>query len=417
MYSTRPPMRRRPIRRRRRHSHKVYVRRQVLALVLCIGLIFGVLWGLDQLVRVAFPGHHNAGSSTTGKTKGNGSSGGHSTTPKSQTTTPTFKTKPKKAPAGANSVMISAVGDTILGTVGGLPPDPATYLENVKPALAAPIVFGNLEGTLTEGGVSKCGAGSTDCFAFRDPPSYATYLHEDGFTVLNSANNHSHDYGSQGVTDTSAALRTAGIVQAGLPGQIGLTSDAATKVAFVDFAPYPDTNNLLKLAAAKALIRKARTLAPVVIVYMHAGAEGSSADQVTGKEETFDGEDRGNPEAFAQAAIDTGASAVIASGPHVLRGIEFYRGHLIDYSLGDFADYSNFSNAGTLDLSGILKLKLGPKGGFRSATWVSVLLNAEGQPSVDTTGQAAVFVNQLSTEDFGAHAAKIEPNGSIVHAS
>ena len=53
---------------------------------------------------------------------------------------------------------------------------------------------------------------------------------------------------------------------------------------------------------------------------MHAGAEGSAADHVTGQEETYLGEDRGNPEAFAHMAIDAGASLVIASGPHVLRG-------------------------------------------------------------------------------------------------
>jgi hypothetical protein len=411
-----PPMRRRPIRHRRRHSHKVYIRRQVLALVVSIALIFGVLYGLDHVVRAAFPGHHDASSSTNNKSKG-----GQRKKSTTSTTKPKFKTKTRskatKAPAGANPVTISAVGDTMLGTIGTLPPDPATYLDNVKSALEAPIVFGNLEGTLTDATDSKCGTGSTDCYAFHDPPAYATYLHDDGFTVLNSANNHSHDYGDQGVTDTSAAFKEAGIVQAGLPGQIGVTSDAATKVAFVDFAPYPDTNNLLKLAAAKALIVKAKTLAPVVVVYMHAGAEGADADHVTGHEETFDGEDRGNPEAFAHAAIRDGASAVIASGPHVLRGMEFYRGHLIDYSLGDFADYSNFSNAGTLDLSGILKLTLGPRGGFRKASWISLLLNSEGQPSIDTTGQAAVFVNQLSSEDFGKAAAKIEPNGSIVRAS
>ena len=46
-----------------------------------------------------------------------------------------------------------------------------------------------------------------------------------GFTVLNSANNHSHDYGIDGVTDTSNALREAGIAQAGLPGQIAVVRD------------------------------------------------------------------------------------------------------------------------------------------------------------------------------------------------
>ena len=77
-----------------------------------------------------------------------------------------------------------------------------------------------------------------------------------GFTVLNSANNHSHDFGEQGLLDTSAALKAAGIAQTGLPGQIAIVHDGATSVAFIGFAPYTNTNNLLDFAAAKALIQK-----------------------------------------------------------------------------------------------------------------------------------------------------------------
>ena len=68
------------------------------------------------------------------------------------------------------------------------------------------------------------------------------------------------------------------------------------------------------LPAAHALIRQAAKEASVVVVYMHAGAEGSAADHVTGHEEYYLGEDRGNPEAFAHLAIASGASLVIASG-------------------------------------------------------------------------------------------------------
>ena len=95
-----------------------------------------------------------------------------------------------------------------------------------------------------------------------------------------------------------------------------------------------------------------------MVVYMHAGAEGSAADHVTGREEYYLGEDRGNPEAFAHMAIDAGASLVIASGPHVLRGMQFYQGHLIAYSLGNFASYGNFATSGDLGMSVILHVTL-----------------------------------------------------------
>ena len=120
----------------------------------------------------------------------------------------------------------------------------------------------------------------------------------------------------------------------------------------MDFAPYPNTNNLLDFPTAKSLIMQAKSEANIVVVYMHAGAEGSDADHVTGSEETYVGEDRGNAKAFAHAAIDDGASLVIASGPHVLRGMEEYNGHLIAYSLGNFCGYQNFATGGNLSLSG-----------------------------------------------------------------
>jgi poly-gamma-glutamate capsule biosynthesis protein CapA/YwtB (metallophosphatase superfamily) len=311
------------------------------------------------------------------------------------------------------SVTISVVGDTDLGNTPDLPPDPATYLQPAVAALQAPVVFGNLEGTLTDATDSKCGTDSTQCYAFRNPPSYAHIYRADGFTVMNSANNHSHDVGAQGLADTTAALTSAGIVQAGLPGQIGLVTVAGAKVAFVDFAPYTSVNNLLDFPTAKTLIQQAQGEADLVVVYMHAGAEGTAADHVTGQEETYVGEDRGNPEAFAHAAIDDGANLVVASGPHVLRGMEYYKGDLIAYSLGDFAGYQNFSTSGTLDLSGVLTVTLSDRGDLTGARFTSLVLSAVGQPSVDASNAAASFVDQLSSADFGAAAATILPSGQI----
>ncbi len=63
----------------------------------------------------------------------------------------------------------------------------------------------------------------------------------------------------------------------------------------------------------------------------------------------------GNPEALAPAAVNDGANLVIASGPYVLRGMQFNKGDLIDYSMGNFAGYGNFATGGDLSLSGILR--------------------------------------------------------------
>ena len=149
------------------------------------------------------------------------------------------------------------------------------------------------------------------------------------------------------------------------------------------------------------------------MVYMHAGAEGSQADHVTGQEEYYVGEDRGNAEAFAHAAVNDGANLVIASGPHVLRGMEIYKGDLIDYSMGNFAGYGNFATDGDLSLSGILRVTLDGRGHFVSARFISTILDTNGRLSLDPTGQAARFVAQLSGEDFGAAAADLSTTGTI----
>ncbi len=313
----------------------------------------------------------------------------------------------------APTVTIAAVGDTELGNTPQLPADPTSYVGALKSALAAPIVFGNLEGTITNLTASKCGATSNYCYAYRVPTTYARVYRAAGFTVLNSANNHAYDYLGAGASATTAALHAAGIAQAGLPGQIAVVHDGATSVAFVDFAPYYNTNNLLNQGAANQLIARGHHLADVVVVYMHAGAEGPGADHVTRSTETFVGENRGNPYAFAHAAIDAGADLVVASGPHVLRGLEWYHGHLIDYSLGDFVNYYNFATVGNLRFSAILHVTLSATGSFRSARFTSLLLNPSGEANVDPSAGAAAFVNQLSREDFGPAAAIIAANGAI----
>ena len=324
------------------------------------------------------------------------------------TTTTTSTTQPPQT-----SVTISAVGDMELGSTPQLPGNPVSIFSNVATVLKSPITFGNLEGTLTSATMSKCGSSSTNCYAFRNPPSFANAFATVGFNVLNSANNHSNDFGSQGRSDTTNALTSAGIAQAGLPGQIAIVKQGSARVAFVDFAPYYNTNNLLSFSAASQLIAKAKRQSNIVVVYMNAGAEGSAANHVTKATEVFFGENRGNPYAFAHAAIDAGADLVIASGPHVLRGMEVYRGRLINYSLGDFANFHNFASSGNLALSAILKVTLTTSGSFVSGTFHSVLLDSTGVPRIDPSHQAATFVNLLSNQDFGTNAVVIQPNGNI----
>jgi poly-gamma-glutamate capsule biosynthesis protein CapA/YwtB (metallophosphatase superfamily) len=349
---------------------------------------------------------------------GSGGRAGGSTPSDPSGAGPTAGSEPTASAAAAprkGVVHLSAVGDTILGNTPSLPSDPASYLNAVKHKVrwSAQIVFANLEGTLTTQTNGKCGGSNGgNCFAFRNPPKYARYLHRDGFTVLNNANNHSHDFGEAGLQQTIHAIRHHGMKQTGQPGEITIVHAGQIPVALVAFAPYSNTSDLLQLSAAKALIRKARSEARVVVVYMHAGAEGSDETHVTGHEEYYVGEDRGNPEKFAHLAIRSGASLVIASGPHVVRGMQFYRHHLIAYSLGNFANFHNFGSGGVLSDSAILHVSLTATGGFRSARLFGVLLDSSGHPTLG--GGTVPLIHSLSKQDFGKSRALVHHNGAIV---
>lgn len=317
--------------------------------------------------------------------------------------------------AATRQVRISAVGDLILGSTPNVPSDPYSYLAPVRKAIRwkAGVVFANLEGTLTTQTHSKCSgsSSSSNCFAFRNPPSFAHAFRRTGFSVLNDANNHSHDYGQAGLSQTVHSIRRAGMVPTGLPGEICYQKTGGVRVGLVAFAPYRNTADMLDLPTARRMIRKAGRHADLVVVYMHAGAEGSDRQHVTGHEEYYLGEDRGNPEKFAHLAVRAGADLVIASGPHVLRGMEFYRHRLIAYSLGNFANFHNFAGGGVLSDSAILHVTLTASGRYVSGRLVPVQLQDGGRAVPG--GNSVSVVRHLSHQDFPATSARFGRRGGI----
>ena len=314
----------------------------------------------------------------------------------------------------SSSVTVAAVGDIVMGSTPNLPPDGGrTFFDAVETDLAGDVVLGNLEGTLSTGGSSKCGAKSSNCYAFQTPPSYAAWLKKAGFTVLNLANNHAFDFGASGEAQTLEALRKQGLLTTGRPGEIAYQQVGDARVALVGFAPYRWAQSLTDIPAARRLVRKAAATADVVIVTMHAGAEGASRTHVRPGTEMFLGENRGNALAFAHAVVDSGADLVVGSGPHVLRGMEWYKGRLIAYSLGNFAGYKVFSMGGPLSLSGILRVTLRGDGSFDSGTLVPTRMVGAGLPAIDPSESAHGIVRTLSHEDFGSRGVKVAANGTL----
>jgi hypothetical protein len=322
----------------------------------------------------------------------------------------------RRGPEGrARTITIAWVGDITPGSRYGLPAGQGRALfARMRGALRAPdLTVGNLEGTFSSGGLSKCGTRSANCFAFQAPPANAPALREAGFDLLNLANNHSFDFGRDGQLQTLHALTNARLAFTGLPGHVRVLARRDIRVAFVGFSTYPWTPAMDDPATVRALVDQAGAIADVVVVLFHAGAEGADRTAVPREREFGYGENRGDSRTFAHLAIDAGADLVLGSGPHVIRGMETYRGRLIAYSLGNFAGARNFASGGMLSHSGVLTVRVDRDGRLRNGWWHGAALDASGTPRPDR-GASRALAARLSAQDFGRAAPRIRPDGRIL---
>ncbi len=333
---------------------------------------------------------------------------------KSWPATPT--TTPAPTPTAPPTVTIGWSGDAVPASVdAGLPPNPARLFGAITPYVRAPdVMIGNLEGTLTDvAGSSKCGAGSTDCVAFRAPPAYGRLFAQAGYDVLSLANNHAHDHGEAGLAQTRQVVRANGMLTTGGPDEIAVTTVRGVRVAVVGFAPYGWAAPLNDPAVVGSLVRRAAARADIVVVVFHGGAEGGDALHVPAGRETAFGEDRGDLRAFARTAVAAGADAVLGAGPHVVRGAEVVAGRPVAYSVGNLVGYRVLSTAGVLGTTAIVQLTFRADG-----SWVGGLLRPTrqvqpGYPEPDPDRAAITLVRRLSTEDFGPTAMRVGADGTL----
>jgi hypothetical protein len=350
----------------------------------------------------------------------------HPAGPAPQATSPATPTPDSGAGAGnPGALTLSGVGDVIMGTEpDSLPPNGgAGFFDPVKDALAADVVMGNLETPLTPdtkkvkcapatptagaGSASPTPGKSTDCVQFYLPPAYAGHLRDGGFTVMNLANNHTNDMGAEGLANTRKALEAASVQHTGAPNEITYVDARGLKIAILGFSIYSWGQNLNNIPAAVDLVRKADADADIVVIQMQGGAEGADKTHVRAGKETYLGEDRGDLMKFSHAVVDAGADVVFGHGPHVMRGMEFYKGRLIAYSLGNFAGYGVLNAAGNLGVSGVLKVTLNKDGSWVSGQLLSTEMIKSGLPALDTGKRALTLVSGLSKDDFGPAAANI----------
>ena len=233
------------------------------------------------------------------------------------------------------SLTLSVVGDCTLGTDETFDYDTslnayyenygsAYFLQNVKSIFSQDdLTIANFEGTLTESDARE-----DKTFAFKGPASFTSILTDGSVEAVNTANNHSHDYGDQSYEDTMTALDAAGIVHFGYD-KTAVMDVKGIKVGMVGI--YELKDHLEREQQLKDNIAKVKADgAQLIVVIFHWGNETETVPD-------------SNQTTLGRLAIDEGADLVCGHHPHVLQGIETYKGKNIIYSLGNFCFGGNSS--------------------------------------------------------------------------
>ncbi|MBE7024609.1 MAG: CapA family protein [Ruminococcaceae bacterium] len=206
------------------------------------------------------------------------------------------------------------------------------FFENVAPIFRADtLTFVNFEGTLTE---SENRADKA--YTFKGPAHYAKILTEGDIEVVSLANNHTYDFGEIGFSDTRKALENENIAYAYnektalfsvRPGEAariaaGEKGEGETYIGFAAFSIWYDDGDVrARLRDAITSLREKG--ADLVFVSCHWGLEGENYPYDVQK-------------AVGRYAIDAGADGVFGHHPHVIQGMETYKGKEIVYSMGNF---------------------------------------------------------------------------------
>ncbi len=209
----------------------------------------------------------------------------------------------------------------------------AYFFENVRPIFEKDTIsFVNFEGTLTESDVR-----AEKAYTFKGPAHYTEILKAGDIEVVSLANNHTYDFLEEGYRDTAAAMREAEIAYAAgskyalfavSPEKTEEVREGREKKADETYIGYAAFSIWYDDGEVRANIKKAiDTLraggADAVFMSFHWGLEGEHYPYDVQK-------------AIGRYAIDMGADGVIGHHPHVIQGIEEYKGREIVYSLGNF---------------------------------------------------------------------------------
>ena len=331
---------------------------------------------------------------------------------------------------------VCAGGDVTLGTnldpkwsryaadtlqkVFGLRPHPDSLAASLAPLFSgAQVVLLNVEGAIGTGPAPrKCGPRSKNCFAFRQPTSAARALRrlaDSSVAVVgNIANNHSRDAGDDGRDSTIAHLEAAGVLVTGsdtIATPVPLSSgDTIGVLGFHTDSATPDARDL---AAVRRHVARAVAEYGTVIVTMHLGAEGPTAQRTRNAVELFLKSNRGNPVGFANAAFAGGATLVVGHGPHVLRAAEWRDDRLALYSLGNLLTYGPFKLRDPTDRGVVACVTIDSARHVSAAELRPTMQKWPGVLEPDSTNRAWTLIDSLSALDFPRTGVRVDSLGRL----
>ena len=271
----------------------------------------------------------------------------------------------------------------------------------IAPVLrAADAAWLNLESPLTDASDPYPGKD----VHFQGDPRLAAGLADAGVDVVNMANNHAVDQGPAGLLESIRRLKAAGVKVVGVGKDaaaarrpaIVRTSSGAT-IGFLGWTdiiwPGYEAGSGPGVATARTdmsevtrAIRQLKARVDYVVVCFHWGIEYTDMPIAAQVSE-------------AHAAIDAGADMVIGHHPHVLQGVQLYKGHFIIYSLGDLVfDHYSLATGQTVLVSAVLS----PHG--VKVTLIPVYASSSGIPAIVTgaAGRAILLHMQQISSPLGA---------------
>lgn len=339
-------------------KHLISQKKKGIAVLLCVAAMFslgGCGDDLTQQVRISgvedlaqpIGGYaaQNSGNQATeqsgmaqGKTE-NGNTAGESASANGQSGS-------SDMPSGSHyEITISAAGDVTLGThqeqdygssfrqAYDQAEDEGYFFENVRDIFSADdMTIVNLEGPLTNSDQMR--EGQTYCI--KGDPAYAHLLTLGDIEAVSFANNHRLDYGEQGSRDTIQALEQEGIVYAydknvgiyEVPGSAEAHGgERNLKIGIISVNEVEWGSQVEKLIQNNIETLREQNV-DLILVCCHWGIEKDTVPE-------------NYQQVLGRKCIDWGADLVIGHHPHVLQGIEEYKGRYIIYSLANFCFGAN----------------------------------------------------------------------------